>query len=169
MKTAPSTVLWPDEGEQPWMAPFPLASRDLRQRRLLFLTRIFGDNDEEAGRLLRRMLLPGYWIATKLRAFDPEYLEGLLGFLPGDDARAWGFPRRSLRGSTLADEAAADSAMLLPWLARYRPELLTPTAAKIAAPCGSRSTSSAVGCAGRCAAIRRVRPPRRSSSSTCCR
>ena len=121
-------ILWPGEDEQPWLAPFPLAARDLRQRRLLFLKRIFGDNDEEAGRMLRRMLLPGYWMATKLRArFDPEYLEGLLGFSPGDDARGMGLSAPQLAWlDKRAEEAAADRATLVPWLARYRPELLTP-------------------------------------------
>jgi hypothetical protein len=121
-------LLWPGEDEQPWLAPFPLASHDLHQRRLLFLRRIFGDTDDQAERLLRRMLVPGYWIATKLRArFDPEYLEGLLGFSAGNDARSVGLlPPQVAWLEKLALEAAADRATLLPWLARYRPELLTP-------------------------------------------
>jgi hypothetical protein len=73
------------------------------------------------------MLAPSVWRAAKLRArYDPEYLDGSLGFDLVSDLEQAGFPAREIEPyRILSREAAADKAALPAWLRRYRPELLT--------------------------------------------
>jgi len=120
-------ILWPGEDSQPWLEPFRLAGEDLRERRRTMLRRVFGADAARGRRVLRRMLWPGCWLASKLRAaYDPEYVQGTLGFDLVSDLEqielppSWIAPYRGLREQVLADGAA-----LRAWLERFRPELLT--------------------------------------------
>ena len=119
-------VLWPGEDRQPWVDQFRRAGDDLREKRSDLLRRIFGENEESARRILRRMVAPSFWRAAKLRArYDPEYLDGSLGFDLAGDLVHLGFPDQAIEPyRALAREAAADKEALTPWLKRFRPELL---------------------------------------------
>ncbi len=121
-------LLWPGEDQQPWLDQFHRAVDDVRQKRRDLLARIFGTDDPSARRTLRRMLTPSVWRAAKLRArYDPEYLDGSLGFDLVSDLVQAGFAAKWIEPyRPLAQEAAADRESLLPWLRRYRPELLSP-------------------------------------------
>lgn len=121
-------LLWPGEDQQPWLEPFRWAADDLRQRRRLLLVRIFGDDLSSARRMLRRMLWPGFWLASKLRAaYDPEYLDGSLGYdLLADFQQMEISPARIAFYRRLSHDVAAEQAALGAWLRRFRPELLTP-------------------------------------------
>ena len=120
-------LLWPGEDQQPWLGQFHRAVDNVRQKRRDLLTRIFGADDESARRILRRMLLPSVWRAAKLRArYDPEYLDGSLGFDLASDLEQSRFPTQEIeRYRVLGREVAAESELLAPWLRRYRPELLS--------------------------------------------
>jgi len=121
------TILWPGEDRQPWVAQFRRAGEDLRKKRHELVNRIFGATDDSARGILRRMLLPSFWRAAKLRArYDPEYLDGSLGFDLTSDLEQLGLPDRRIEPfRTLAGDVAAEKQALLPWLRRFRPELLT--------------------------------------------
>jgi hypothetical protein len=121
-------LLWPGEERQPWLCQFHRAAEDLRQQRRDLLHRIFGEGDQSARRILRRMVMPSCWSAAKLRArYDPEYVEGSLGFDLGSDLEHLEFsPRQTARFRRLREEVAAEREALLPWLKQFRPELLRP-------------------------------------------
>jgi hypothetical protein len=120
-------VLWPGEDREPWVAQFRRAGEDLREKRHELLNRIFGATDDSARGILRRMLLPTFWRAAKLRArYDPEYLDGSLGFDLTSDLEHFGLLDRRIEPyRTLARDVAAEKETLAPWLKRFRPELLT--------------------------------------------
>jgi hypothetical protein len=119
-------LLWPGEDRQPWLDQFHRAAEDLRQKRRELLRRIFGSSDESARRILHRMLLPNFWRAARLRArYDPEYLDGSLGFDLVSDLEHLGFPARRIEPyRVLARDVAAEKQSLLAWLESFRPELL---------------------------------------------
>ena len=121
------TLLWPGEDREPWVGQFHRAGEDLREKRHELLNRIFGQTDDSARGILQRMLLPSFWRAAKLRArYDPEYLDASLGFDLASDLEHLGFPDRRIEPyRVLARDVTAEKEALLPWLRRFRPELLT--------------------------------------------
>jgi hypothetical protein len=121
-------LLWPGEDDEPWVDQFPRAREDLRERRRLILAHTFGEDAAGARRMLRRMLWPSCWLATRLRAaYDPEYVEGSLGCDAASDLEEIEIAAERIAPfRDLAERVRADRAALVPWLARYRPELLTP-------------------------------------------
>jgi hypothetical protein len=120
-------LLWPGEEREAWVRQFPRAGDDLRQRRRLIVARVFGEDPAGAHRVLRRMLWPTCWLAAKVRAaYDPEYVEGSLGYdVAADLDEIHIAPKRIARYRELARQVQADRAALVPWLERFRPELLT--------------------------------------------
>ena len=119
-------LLWPGEDEEPWLEQFPAAVGELRQRRRLILDRVFGEDDASARRMLERMVGLNFWLATKLRArYDPEYLDGTLGYdAVSDLAEAGIAPKRIEPCRALAEEAKQQGTALRQGLAELRPELL---------------------------------------------
>jgi hypothetical protein len=120
-------LLWPGEDRQPWVAQFRRASEDLRERRRELVGRVFGPSDESARRILQRVLRPTFWRAAKLRArYDPEYLDGSLGFDLLSDLEQLAVPTRRIEPyRDLAREVIAEKEALLSKLRQFRPELLT--------------------------------------------
>lgn len=118
-------LLWPGEDQQTWVQQFPSAGEDICQQRQVILDAVFGVEDTEARYMLRRMLWPSCWLATKLRAaYDPEYVEGRLECDPVGDLEAIAVaPPRLAPYRKLMEEVRADQAALTAWIARYRPEL----------------------------------------------
>ena len=121
-------LLWPGEDREPWIEQFPRAGEEVRQRRRMIVTRVFGSDAATAQRMLRRMLWPSCWLAAKVRAaYDPEYADGSLGRDVVSDLEEIELaPERIAPYRGLAQEAQADRAALVAWLERFRPELLTP-------------------------------------------
>jgi hypothetical protein len=74
------------------------------------------------------MLWPSCWLACRLRtAYDPEYVEGSLGYDAVADLEEIQIaPERIAPYRELAERVRADRLALVPWLQRYRPELLAP-------------------------------------------
>ncbi len=121
-------LLWPGEDEAAWVKQFPLAVDDLRERRRAILDGVFGEEAATARRMLRRMLWPSCWLASKLRAaYDPEYVAGSLGCdLVSDLEAIHTPPNRVAPFRELARQVEADQSALAAWLRRYRPELARP-------------------------------------------
>lgn len=122
------SLLWPGEEDAPWLEQFPGARADLLRQRRKLLTRIFGEDLYDARRMLERMVLPGFLAATSLRArFDPEYLDGTLGYTALSDLATIGMePNRLERYRALARRAVVDRDSVLEFLRATRPELLEP-------------------------------------------
>ncbi|MEN6494002.1 MAG: hypothetical protein ABFD16_06900 [Thermoguttaceae bacterium] len=119
-------LLWPGEENQPWLAQFPDARKDLLQRRRLLLFRVFGRDLLDARRMLQRMALPCFLAATSLRAqFDPEYLDGSLGYTPLTDLEA-AVPEPSPipRYCKWTEQAGADYPAMAELLRSTRPSIL---------------------------------------------
>jgi len=121
-------LLWPEESEEPWVEQFPRAAEDIRQQRQVILASVLGEDAATARRLLRRMLWPSCWLASKLRAaYDPEYVEGSLGCdLVTDLEELQIAPQTIAPYRDLARLVAAEQSSLTAWLERYRPELARP-------------------------------------------
>ncbi|RMG00864.1 MAG: hypothetical protein D6741_06090, partial [Planctomycetota bacterium] len=75
-------ILWPGEEDEAWIAQFgPSAKPAVLYHRRRLLWRIFGDNDTEMFRIVDRFVWPQLVLASTLRAmYDPEYLDGSLGY-----------------------------------------------------------------------------------------
>jgi len=86
-------LLWPEECDEPWVSALgPHAREALLGERTRILRCVFG-NPEEGIRMLDRFLVPLFLFATDLRArFDPEYLDGSLGYDLWSDLKWVGFP-----------------------------------------------------------------------------
>ncbi|MGQ9822048.1 MAG: hypothetical protein ACUVQK_09325 [Thermogutta sp.] len=86
-------LLWPGEEDEPWVAQFgPDAKPFLLAQRRRLLERVFG-TPEQGRRMLDRFLLPRFLLASALRAaYDPEYLDGSLGYDLWSDLRWAGMP-----------------------------------------------------------------------------
>jgi hypothetical protein len=121
-------LLWPDEVEEPWVKQFPRAADEIRQKRQQILASVLGEDASSARRVLRRMLWPSCWLASKLRAaYDPEYVAGSLGCdLVTDLVEIRIAPAAVAPYRDLAGQVAADQSSLTVWLERYRPELSQP-------------------------------------------
>lgn len=119
-------LLWPGEDRQPWLEQFPQAGEELRERRRLILARVFGEDDRTARRMLERIVLPSFWLATKLRAqYDPEYLDGTIGYDLLADLEGAGIAASRIKAyRSLARQTVEQQEALRPWLERYRPEIL---------------------------------------------
>ena len=119
-------LLWPGEDEEPWLELFPSAAGELRRRRRLILDRVFGKDDDSARRMLERMVGLSFWLATKLRArYDPEYLDGTLGYDAVADLQQAGIASKQIeRYRAMAEEAKRQWAALRQGLGDLRPELL---------------------------------------------
>lgn len=74
-------LLWPEEPDEPWVAALGQNAREtLLQHRHRLLARVF-HTLEEGLTMLDHFLVPLFLTATDLRArFDPEYLDGSLGY-----------------------------------------------------------------------------------------
>jgi len=81
-------LLWPGEEDEAWVAQFgPDAKPVLLAQRRRVLERVFG-NPAQGRRMLDRFLLPRFLLASALRAaYDPEYLDGSLGYDLWSDLR----------------------------------------------------------------------------------
>lgn len=121
-------LLWPEEVEEPWVAAFPRAAEEIRQRRQRILASVLGQDAAIARRVLRRMLWPSCWLAAKLRAaYDPQYVDGTLGCdLVSDLEEIEIAPAVIVPYRELAGEVAAEQSALSAWLSQYRPELARP-------------------------------------------
>jgi len=119
-------VLWPGEDDEPWLELFPEARGELRRRRQRMLERIFGRDETCARRMIERMVRPTFWRATKLRAlYDPEYLDGSLGYDVVADLEEAGIdPKQIAPYRAMAEEARQQAAVLREGLGAMRPELL---------------------------------------------
>ncbi len=86
-------LLWPEEHEEPWVASLGEDAREtLLQERARILRCVF-NNATEGILMLDRFLVPLFLFATDLRArFDPEYLDGSLGYDLWSDLKWVGFP-----------------------------------------------------------------------------
>lgn len=125
-------LLWPGEEHQPWLDQFPGAREDLLQRRRLLLERVFGQDRFDARRMLERMVLPCFLSATSLRVhFDPEYLDGSLGYTAASDLEAAAVePWRMEPCRQWTAQVDADRPALLEFLRTVRPTLLAPEQAE---------------------------------------
>lgn len=125
-------LLWPGEEHQSWLDQFPGAREDLLERRRLLLARVFGVDHVDARRMLERMVLPCFLSATSLRAcFDPEYLDGSLGYSAAGDLEAVGLPPRQVEPyRRQIEQAGVDRSALLEFLPTVRPALLDPEQAE---------------------------------------
>ena len=121
-------LLWPGEDQEPWVKQFPRAGEDIRGRRRLILSHVFGNDAAVARRVIHRMLWPNCWLAARIRAgYDPEYVDGSLGYdVVADLEELQIGPGKIAPYRELARQVQADRTALVPWLSRYRPELLTP-------------------------------------------
>ena len=115
-------LLWPGEEDEAWVAQFgPEARAVLLAQRRRLLERVFGSR-EQGRRMLDRFLLPRFLLASALRAaYDPEYLDGSLGYDLWSDLRWAGVPtwraeefrrltRRALRNRDVLASSLADLA-----------------------------------------------------------
>ena len=86
------------------------ARKDLLCWRKRILERVFGTEEDDVGRMLNRVVFPGFWFATRLRVrYDPEYLDGSLGCDPVADLEAMGVEPWQLEPARkMASRAAAD-------------------------------------------------------------
>jgi hypothetical protein len=121
-------LLWPEETEEPWVKQFPRAAEDIRRQRQAILARVLGEDAAAARRVLRRMLWPSCWLASKLRAaYDPQYVDGSLGRDLVTDLEEIAVASQAIAPyRELARRVAADQSALTAWLERYRPELARP-------------------------------------------
>jgi len=121
-------LLWPGEEDAPWLNQFPSARADLLERRQVLLERVFGKDLYDARRMLERMVLPCYLAATDLRArFDPEYLDGSLGYTAVSDLEALGAEPWQIEPYRKRAQRAQDAERLLDdFLPMLRPELAKP-------------------------------------------
>lgn len=117
-------LLWPGEEDEAWVAQFgPDARSALLAQRRRVLERVFG-NPAQGRRMLDRFLLPRFLLASALRAaYDPEYLDGSLGYDLWSDLRWAGastwraeefrrLTRRALRNRELLSSCPAARAAL---------------------------------------------------------
>ncbi len=108
-------LLWPEEVDEPWVAEMGSNAREaLLRERARLLGRVFGSL-EEGQRMLDHFLIPLFWAATDLRArFDPEYVDGSLGYDVWSDLKWAGFGSfRPMRFVRLMQRAARDKRRLL--------------------------------------------------------
>ncbi|NMC21493.1 MAG: hypothetical protein GYA33_13860 [Thermogutta sp.] len=129
-------LLWSGEEDQAWVAQFgPDARTVLLAQRRRVLERVFG-NREQGRRMLDRFLLPRFLLAGALRAaYDPEYLDGSLGYDLWSDLRWAGRPTwRAEEFRRLTRRALRNRELLAPWLADLSRSQGTP-------PNGSESES----------------------------
>lgn len=108
-------LLWPEESEEAWVVALGKEARvGLLRERYRILSRVFG-NPEEGRRMLDHFLVPLFWGATDLRArFDPEYLDGSLGYDVWGDLKWAGFGQfRPMRFVRLMQRAARDKRHLV--------------------------------------------------------
>lgn len=121
-------LLWPGEDRQEWLEQFPRAREEVGRYRRLILDEVFGKDDAAARKMLERMLLPTFWLATQLRIeYDPEYLDGTLGFDLVGDLREMGIPpERIAPYEDLARQTCVHRESLRTCLTRFRPEILEP-------------------------------------------
>ncbi|MGQ9504586.1 MAG: hypothetical protein ACUVQG_08675 [Thermogutta sp.] len=87
-------LLWPEEHDEHWVAALgPGAREAVLGERARILRCVFHDHAEGL-RMIDRFLGPLFLFATDLRArFDPEYLDGSLGYDVWSDLKWVGFPR----------------------------------------------------------------------------
>lgn len=121
-------LLWPEESEEPWVAALGEDARQalLRERaRILYC--VF-NNSTEGILMLDRFLVPLFLFATDLRArFDPEYLDGSLGYDLWSDLKWVGFPAfKRMHFAKLIQRAARESRLLKEVLASQEMGDLTP-------------------------------------------
>ncbi len=108
-------LLWPEEADEPWVAEMGTNAREtLLRERARLLNRVFGSL-EEGRRMLDHFLVPLFWAATDLRArFDPEYVDGSLGYDVWSDLKWAGFGNfRPMRFVRLMQQAARDRKQLM--------------------------------------------------------
>jgi len=107
-------LLWPEEHDEPWVAALgPGARETLLRERTRTLKCVFG-NPEEGIRMIDRFLVPLFLFATDLRArFDPEYLDGSLGYNLWSDLKWVGFPKfKRMHFVKLIQRAARESQLI---------------------------------------------------------
>ncbi len=125
-------ILWPGEDREPWLDQFPSAHEELLLRRRQILNRIFGRTAHDAQRMLDRLVLPSFWLATKLRVrYDPEYLDESLGYNMLSDLEELGLaPHRNEAFRAFGPRAASQWETLREFLQIHHPELLAPSNAE---------------------------------------
>lgn len=121
-------LLWPEEPDEPWVAAIgPGAREALLGERARILQRVFG-NPAEGFRMIDRFLVPLFLFATDLRArFDPEYLDGSLGYNVWSDLKWVGFPAfKRMHFVGLIQRAARESRLIKNMLSSPEMSVLTP-------------------------------------------
>jgi len=99
--------------------------KDLLYWRARILQRVFGTGEDDVGRMLNRVVFPGFWFATRLRIrYDPEYLDGSLGCGPVADLEAMGVELWQLDAARKAVSRAAADRRALQQHLRERNEYL---------------------------------------------
>lgn len=107
-------LLWPEVADDLWVASLGHNARtELLRRRGLILQNVFGDL-AEGKHMLDHFLVPLFVSATYLRArFDPEYLDGSLGYDVWSDLKWAGFPSfRRIRLIRLMQKAGHERRLL---------------------------------------------------------
>jgi hypothetical protein len=107
-------LLWPEECDESWVVALgPGAREALLSERARILQRVFGD-PAEGLRMIDRFLVPLFLFATDLRArFDPEYLDGSLGYNIWSDLKWVGFPAfKRMHFMRLIQRAAQESRLI---------------------------------------------------------
>ncbi len=127
-------LLWPGEEDEPWLTELfgDEARVELLCRRKRLLTRVFAAAGVDAKRVIGRIALPSFLLATRLRVrYDPEYLDGSLGYTPGADLNVLRGRHPAADGFlALVARAHQDRQTLDTFLRRRRPELLEPRRAE---------------------------------------
>ena len=124
-------LLWPGEENAEWMDDFPGAKEKVVELRKSIVRGALGDDYENAGIMLDRMLLPCFEFATDLRLrYDPEYCDGSLDYGSEDqgtaiknniisDLQAFGYSRRDIdRVRKYVTKAEKDISSLMDYLER---------------------------------------------------
>ncbi len=121
-------LLWPGEEDDAWLDQWGWEAKValLTQRRRV-LERVFG-NREQGRRMLDRFLLPRFLLASALRAaYDPEYLDGSLGYDLWSDLKWAGKPAwRAEEWRRLTRRALRSRQLLIACLARLAEMPTTP-------------------------------------------
>lgn len=125
-------ILWPGEEREPWLDQFPEAREEVLCRRRQILNRVFGRTPHNAQRMLDRLVLPSFWLATKLRVrYDAEYVDGSLGYDVLTDLDAMGIAARRIELiRPLVAPAVRQWQVLQEFLQVHHPELLSPSSAE---------------------------------------
>jgi hypothetical protein len=101
-------LLWPGEENAEWMDDFPGAKEKVVELRKSIVRGALGNDYENAGIMLDRMLLPCFEFATDLRLrYDPEYCDGSLDYISEDqgitiknniisDLQAYGYRQKDI-------------------------------------------------------------------------